>query len=66
MLFVINNIMNALFLSFQSYFEETMRVILFVAILALMLVTAFAAVEVSDNLRWSHWSKWQHKVVALK
>ena len=51
---VISIIMNALFISFQSYFEETMRVILLVAILALMLVTASAAVEVSDNLRWSH------------
>ena len=54
MLFVISIIMNALFLSFQSYFEETMRVILLVAILAVTFVTAYAAVEVSDNLRWSH------------
>ena len=48
--------LNALFLSLKSRFEETMRasVVLLFAFLALTFVAAYAAVEVSDNIRDGH------------
>ena len=45
--------LNALFFSLHSYFEETMRasVVLLFALLALTFVAVYVAVEVSDNIR---------------
>ena len=53
MSYIISNILNALLLSLHSCFEETMRVIvvLLFAYLALTSVAAYAAVDVSDNIR---------------
>ena len=53
MLCIISNMLNALILSLHSCFEETMRasVVLLFAFLALTFVAAYAAVEVSDNIR---------------
>ena len=52
MLFIISNMLNAIFMSLQSCFEETMRasVVLLFAFLAFAFVAAYAAVEVSDNI----------------
>ena len=53
MLYIISNMLNELLLSLHSCFEETMRasVVLLFAFLALTFVAAYAAVEVSDNIK---------------
>ena len=53
MLCIISNMLNALLFSLHSCFEETMHasVVLLVAFLALTFVAAYAAVDVSDDIR---------------